>query len=135
VVYLTVRRASRFGSSSGELDATDIWRKCGTTATLDVRFEPILYFSAMFRAGVAQLAEQLFCKQQVAGSSPFAGSRFTQPIRSRIETAGFFASCTRAVRDGTESDRSLVPRDRHRDAADLGVASSVCSAGGQPAST
>ena len=27
-------------------------------------------------AGVAQLAEQLICNQQVAGSSPFAGSTF-----------------------------------------------------------
>jgi hypothetical protein len=26
-------------------------------------------------AGVAQLAEQLFCKQQVIGSIPFAGSK------------------------------------------------------------
>ena len=30
-------------------------------------------------AGVAQLAEQLFCKQQVTGSIPVAGSSSRQP--------------------------------------------------------
>ena len=31
-------------------------------------------------AGVAQLAEQLFCKQQVTGSIPVAGSAFTPKL-------------------------------------------------------
>ena len=43
-------------------------------------FEPLLGRHFLFQpavghpAGVAQLAEQLICNQQVAGSSPFAGS-------------------------------------------------------------
>ena len=32
------------------------------------------WVSQVCRADVAQLVEQLFCKQQVAGSSPIAGS-------------------------------------------------------------
>jgi hypothetical protein len=32
-------------------------------------------------AGVAQLAEQLFCKQQVIGSIPFAGSMISVQVR------------------------------------------------------
>ena len=34
-------------------------------------------------AGVAQLAEQLICNQQVAGSSPIAGSRIKSSDVSR----------------------------------------------------
>ena len=36
------------------------------------RFDPVN--SHFFYAGVAQLAEQLICNQQVAGSSPITGS-------------------------------------------------------------
>ena len=35
----------------------------------------ILYLLSVLNAGVAQLAEQLICNQQVAGSSPIASSR------------------------------------------------------------
>ena len=36
-----------------------------------------------YAAGVAQLAEQLFCKQQVAGSSPIVGSQGRYPSGQR----------------------------------------------------
>ena len=41
-------------------------------------FEPLpgRHYLSLSCAGVAQLAEQLICNQQVAGSSPFAGSIF-----------------------------------------------------------
>ena len=42
-------------------------------------FSVIIDFASrdMFLAGVAQLEEQLTCNQQVAGSSPIAGSKMT----------------------------------------------------------
>jgi hypothetical protein len=41
----------------------------------------------MGTADVAQLAEQLFCKQQVAGSSPIVGSR-RHPGLAECESTG-----------------------------------------------
>ena len=43
------------------------------------RFDPV---NAHFFAGVAQLAEQLICNQQVAGSSPITSSTIGQVILS-----------------------------------------------------
>jgi len=60
--------------------------------------------SGEFRAGVAQLAEQLFCKQQVAGSIPTASSG----DRQLGSSVGFPAlSAVRLFGDGVcfESDR------------------------------
>ncbi len=58
---------------------------------LDTQSPGILYFrlapclGVLFghRADVAQLAEQLFCKQQVAGSSPIVGSKGRFPSGQR----------------------------------------------------
>ena len=53
-------------------------------------FEPLLgrHFpltAVGHRAGVAQLAEQLICNQQVAGSSPFTGSTFSRFVCLRMD--------------------------------------------------
>lgn len=45
----------------------------------------------MDRAGVAQLAEQLSCKQQVAGSTPVSGSVLTQ-LRRRARNQKYSGS-------------------------------------------
>jgi hypothetical protein len=44
---------------------------------------------ARLNAGVAQLAEQLICNQQVAGSSPIASSK-PETGNQRTETEVFF---------------------------------------------
>ena len=53
-------------------------------------FEPLLgrhlsLTAVGHRAGVAQLAEQLICNQQVAGSSPFTGSTFSRVVCLRMD--------------------------------------------------
>ena len=52
----------------------------------------LLYFAAARSPGtrcadVAQLAEQLFCKQQVAGSSPIVGSARTARVTGKRAVA------------------------------------------------
>jgi hypothetical protein len=42
------------------------------------RFKKNTMFTVLKNAGVAQLAEQLICNQQVAGSSPITSSIFLQ---------------------------------------------------------
>ena len=44
---------------------------------------PLLWVNAKPAAGVAQLAEQLICNQQVAGSSPIASSSFAEKAGRR----------------------------------------------------
>jgi hypothetical protein len=46
-------------------------------------------------AGVAQLAEQLFCKQQVTGSIPVAGSSLLVLIRLRHDKSVPEDACQR----------------------------------------
>jgi DinB family protein len=62
-------------------------------------------------AGVAQLAEQLFCKQQVIGSIPFAGSRLAS---SQAPT--FRIRCPRRLRVKAEERAALIKlyREGHR---------------------
>ena len=65
-----------------------------------------LYIVAKRDAGVAQLAEQLTCNQQVAGSSPIAGSKcaiFVERYPSRPKGA----DCKSVVSDFTGSNPVL----------------------------
>ena len=63
------------------------------------RFDPV---NAHFFAGVAQLAEQLICNQQVAGSSPITGLQWRQ-LLTRLS---FLFSVIKFLRDKTKKDLS-----------------------------
>ncbi len=59
----------------------------------------LLYFLRHESAGVAQLAEQLICNQQVAGSSPITSSKYSEgfPSGQRGQTVNLL-SVTSVVR-------------------------------------
>ena len=72
-----------------------------------------------FRAGVAQLVEQLICNQQVAGSSPIAGSKFGKTGRRSRKPLRYGAGAAASWREQPRRRREnrIVVRNSSRSAA------------------